>query len=229
MAETRTYGDGRPAAVHRGASSRAPAIAVLIFGLAVIGAATANFLPNFDRFALPSFSWPDFSWPDFDRFAAQSPHETASVRIPDPAVSATLKDIQLSQQNAAVLVSLVQSSATQQADLKRISRQLSSLTAQADAQQQNAAVLVSLVQSSVTEQADLKRISRQLSSLAAQADALQSAVTPLTTSSIPHSNTRAGVVGSSRKINSPLPKPVGPVSVGGAPLSPAPAPRSGAG
>jgi hypothetical protein len=133
-----------------------------------------------------------------------------------------LKDIHLSQQqNAAVLVSLTQSSATQQADLKRISRQLSSLAAQADAQQQNAVVLVSLMQSSVTQQADLKRISRQLSSLPAQADALQSA---LTTSSIPHSNTRAGVVRMSRKIISPLPKPVGPVSVGGAPLSPAPAP-----
>jgi len=205
---------------------------VFLFGLAVIGAATANFLPNFDRFSwpnfsLPNFSWPDFSLPDFNRFAAPSPHETASAPIPDPAVSAKLKDIRLSQQNAAVLVSLVRSSATQQADLKRISRQLSSLAAQADAQQQNAAVLVSLVQSSVTQQADLKRISRQLSSLAAQADALQSA--PLTTSSIPHSNTRAGVVGTSRKIISPLPKAVGPVSVGGAPLGPAPAPGSRAG
>jgi hypothetical protein len=228
VAETRRRGE-QPEAVHRGASSRVPAIAVLVFGLAVIGAATANFLPNFDRFPLPNFSLPDFSLPDFNRFSASSPHETASVRIPDPAASATPKDIQLSQQNAAVLVSLVQSSATQQADLKRISRQLSSLTAQADAQQQNAAVLVSIVQSSVTQEADLKRISRQLSSLAAQTDALQSVAAPLTTSSIPNSNTRAGVVRTSRKTISPLPKPVGPVSVGGAPLSPAPAPGSRAG
>jgi hypothetical protein len=70
----------------------------------------------------------------------------------------------------------------------------------------------------------LKRISRQLSSLAAQADALQSAVGPLTTSSIPHSNFRARVVRTSRKTAPPLPKPFGPVSVGGAPLSPARAP-----
>jgi hypothetical protein len=234
VAETQTQGDQQPEAVLRGASSRAPAIVAFLFGLAVIGAATAIFLPNFDRLSLPNLSlpnlsWSDLFWPNFDRFAAQSPHETASVPIPAPAVSATPKDTQLSQQNAAVLVSLVQSSATQQADLKRISRQLSQLTAQADAQQQNAAVLVSLVQSSVTEEADLKRISRQLSSLAAQTDALQSAVVPLTTSSIPHSNTRAAVVGTSRKINSSLPKPVGPVSVGGAPLGPAPAPRSRAG
>jgi hypothetical protein len=190
-----TQGDKQPEAAQQGASSRVPAIVVSLSALAVIGAATANSLPNFNRFSLPNFnhfSLPNFSLPNFDRFAAQSPHETASVPIPDPAVSATLKDIQLSQQ-------------------------------------QNAAVLVSLTQSSATQQADLKRISRQLSSLAAQADALQSAVTPLTTSSIPHSNTRARVVRTSRKIISPLPKPVGPVSVRGAPLSPAPAPGSGAG
>ena len=191
MAETpdkETQGDKQPeAAAQQGVSSRVPAIVLSLFALAVIGAVTANSLPNFNHFSLPDFN----SWTNFDRFAAQSPHETASAPIPDP-VSVALKDIQLSQQ-------------------------------------QNAAVLVSLTQSSATQQADLKRISRQLSSLAAQADALQSAVTPLTTSSIPHPNTRARVVRTSRRIISPLPKPFGPVSVGGAPLSPAPAPGSGAG
>jgi hypothetical protein len=196
-----TQGDKQPEPAPQGASSRVPAIVVSLAALAVIGAATANSLPNFNRFSLPNFnhfSLPNFnhfSLPNFNRFFAQSPHETASVPIPDPVVSA-LKDIQLSQQ-------------------------------------QNAAVLVSLTQSSATQQADLKRISRQLSSLAAQADALQSAVTPVTTSSIPHSNSRARVVRTSRKIIPALPKPVGPVSVGGAPLSPAPAPApapgSGAG
>ena len=197
MAETpdkETQGDKQPEAAQQGASSRVPAIVVSLSALAVIGAATANSLPNFNHFSLPNFSLPNFnrfSLPNFIRFAAQSPHETASAPIADPAVSATLKDIQLSQQR-------------------------------------NAAVLVSLTQSSATQQADLKRISRQISSLAAQTDALQSAVTPLTTSSIPHSNTRARVR-TSRKIISPLPKPFGPVSVGGAPLSPAPAPGSRAG
>ena len=200
MAETpdkETQGDKQPEAVQLGASSRVPAILVSLSALAVIGAATANFLPSFNHFSLPSFShfslpnFNQFSLPNFNRFVAQSPHETASVPIPDPAVSATLKDIQLSQQ-------------------------------------QNAAALVSLTQSSATQQADSKRISRQLSSLAAQVDALQSAGTPLTTSSIPHSNPRARVLRASRKIIPPLPKPLGPVSVRGAPLSPAPAPGSGA-
>ena len=195
MAETpdkETQRDKQPEVAQQGASSRVPAIVVSLSALAVIGAATANSLPNFNSFSLPNFD--HFSLPNFHRFAAQphTPHKTALAPIPDPAVSATLKDIQLSQQ-------------------------------------QNAAVLVSLTQSFATQQADLKEISRQLSSLAAQADALQSAVTPLTTSSISHSNTRARVVRTSRKIVSPLPKPVGPVSVGGAPLSPAPVPGSGAG
>ena len=199
MAETPekgAQGDKQPETALQAASNRVPAIAVSLAALAVIGAAAANSLPDFNRLSLPNFSLPNFnhiSLPDFDRFslpnfvrfAAQPSHETASAPIPDP-VSTTLKDIQLSQQ-------------------------------------QNAAMLVSLTQSAATSQADLKRISRQLSSLAAQTDALQNSVAPLTTSSIPHMNFRARVR-TARKTIPPLPKPFGPVSVGGAPLSPAPAP-----
>jgi hypothetical protein len=201
-----TQQDNQP---RQGASGRAPAILVSLSALAIIGAATANSLPsfnpsslpNFDGYSLPSISLPsislpsislpnislpNISLPNFNRFAPP-PHETALAPLPDPVVHAALKDIQSSQQ-------------------------------------QNAAVLVSLTQTSVTQQGDLKRISRQLSLLAAQTEALQSAVTPLTTSSIstPHSKPRARVVRTSRKTVSPLRKPIGPVSVGGAPLSPAP-------
>ena len=217
MAETpdkEPQGDTQPETAQQRASSRVPAILVSLSALAIIGAATANFLPNFslpdfNRLSLPHFSspnfsrlsWPDFSWPDFNRFVAQSPHETASATIPDPTVNA-LKDIQLSQQqNAAVLVALSQSSETQQADLKRISRQLSLVTAQLSSVQN---AMTPLTTSSIPQ-------------------------TPLTASSIPHPSIRARVVGTSRKIIPALPKPVGPVSVGGAPLSPAPAPGSRAG
>jgi hypothetical protein len=197
-----TQGDKRPEAAQQVASSRVPAIAVSLAALAIIGAATANSLPNFDGFALPNFN--HFSLPNFDRFSlpdinrfslpnfnrVPAPQKTASAPIPDPVVRAALRDIQLSQQ-------------------------------------QNAAVLVSLTQSSATQQTDLKKISRQLSLLTAQVDTLQNPATPLTTSSIPHQNPRARVVRTSRKVIPPPPKPVGPVSVGGAPLSPAPAPGSG--
>ena len=190
---------GPPEPVQQAVSSRTPAILISIAALAVIGAATANALPNFNGFSLPIFnrlslpSFDGFSLPNFNRVVAEPPREivSVSVPIPDPAVNAALKEIQLSQQ-------------------------------------QSAAVLVSLTQSSATQQADLKRISRQLSSLAVQTEALQSSVMPLTTSSIPHSDPRARHVRESRKKEPPLPPPVGPVSVGGAPLSPAPNSRTGA-
>jgi hypothetical protein len=213
------------------ASSRVPAIMVSLAALAIVGGATANALPNLNLFALPSFNalaWPDFnswpkfdrpslpkfsglslpnfngfSWPDFSRFKASKappPRETVTVRIPDPIISAALRDIQLSQKD---IVSL---------------------------EQQNAIVLASLTQSSANQQGDMKRISRQLSALATQVDALQGAMAPLTTSSIPRPKPRARVALTQRKMPPPpvmgpppLPKPVGPVSVGGAPLSPAPA------
>jgi hypothetical protein len=217
-----TQGEKQREAAQQVASSRMPAIAVSLAALAIIGAATANSLPSFDhpslpdfnQFSLPSFdrfSLPDFSrfsLPNFNRVAAPPPPNPAPVLVPDPVVRAGLIDIQMSQQqDAAVLVSLTQSSATQQADLKRITRQLALLTAQ-----------VSTLQNPNP-----------------QASTLQNPVAPLTTSSIPRPNPRARVVQASRKaipappkIAVPVSVPVGPVSVGGAPLSPAPAPGSGA-
>ena len=206
MAETpdkATQADKQPEAAERGPSGRVTATVVSLSALVVIAAATANSLPNFDHFSLPKFSLPSFdrvSWPNFSHFTAQPPPlpKTAAAPIRDPAISSILKDIQVLKE--------IQSS-----------------------QQQNAAVLVSLTQSSPSQQADLKRISRQITARGVQTEALQAAVTPLTTGSIPHSNARARFVRASRKNDPPpLPKPVGPVSVGGAPLIPVPATRSGA-
>jgi hypothetical protein len=147
-------------------------------------------------------------------FAELFPRETASAPIPDPAVSATLKDIQSAQlQNAAALQ---ENGAVLQQNTAML--------------QQGAATLDSLRQGSTTQQTNLKTISNQLSSLIARVDSLQNAATPLTTSSIPQPNARARLVRTTRKKTSRLPnKPVGPVSVGGAPLNPAPARGSGAG
>lgn len=221
-----TQGGNQPEALPQAASTRATVIAVSLAALAVIGAATVSSLPrldgfsrpDFNQFALPSvdqLSLPDFSRfspPNFKRAAASPPPAPpppapAPVLVPDPVVRAGLRDIQTSQeQNADVLMSLIQSSAAQQADLKRITRQLSLLTA-------------------------------QVSSLQNQAQPLTtSSIAPLTTPSIPRPNPRARVIQASRKVlppalppaPPPLPRPDGPFSVGGAPLSPAPAPGSGA-
>ena len=133
----------------------------------------------------------------------------APVLVPDPVVRAGLRDIQSSQQqNADTLASLTQTVATQQADLKRITRQLTLLTAQVNSLQ-NPAAAQPLTTSSIGG--------------------------PLTTSSIPRPTPRTRVIHASRRAPPPvlppatvpaslpaLPKPAGPVSVGGAPLSPAP-------
>ena len=208
-----TQGGKQPEAAPQVASSQVLVIAVYLAALTVIGVATANSLPSFGSFSLPDFnqlslpsvdrlSLPDFSRfsaPNFKRVAAPSPPNPAPVLVPDPVVRAGLRDIQTSQE-------------------------------------QNADVLMSLMQGSAAQQADLKRITRQLSLLTAQVSSLQNQAPPLTTSSIPRPNARARVVQASRKVLPPalpptlppLLKPAGPVSVGGAPLSPAPAPGSDA-
>ena len=78
--------DKQPAALNR-RSTRMPAIVVSVSALVVIGAAAIYALSNFN-IALPSFS----SLAElFSRAAASAP-------IPDPTVTAALKDIQSSQQ-----------------------------------------------------------------------------------------------------------------------------------
>jgi hypothetical protein len=169
-------------------SRRVPATVASLSVLAVISAVTAA----------SAF----YALPNLGGLIKEPQHEIASVPILDPAVSATLKDIQsLQQQDAAVL-----------------RRNAATL-------EQNEAMLESLRQSSIDQRSDLKRISDQLSSLAAKADALQNAVTPVMISVIP--KPRARTVRSSATKLLRLPIPVGPVSVGGAPLSPVPLPRSG--
>lgn len=217
MAETpdKDTKDKKPEPAKQVGSSRLTVTLVSLAALLVGGAAiansipaTASFLPRFDGFSLPNFNrftlpkfdriaLPNFNRapaPKSDRIAAPIPPKPAPVLVPDPFVHAALIDIQQSQQ-------------------------------------QSAAVLASLTQESANQQADLRRISRQLSTLAARVEALNGTTGPLTTGSIPHSNPRARIIRTARRAppappvapaSPALPRPVGPVSVGGAPLSPVP-------
>jgi hypothetical protein len=194
--------DKEPVALDR-RSSRIPAIIVSSLALAVICAVAIYALPKFN-IALPKFS----------SLAKLFPRETASAPIPNPAVGAALKDIQSAQQRNAA--ALQENGAVLQQNTAML--------------QHDADTLGILRQGYTAQQTNLKTISNQLSSLIARVDSLQNAVSPLTTSSIQQPNVRARLVGTSRKKISRLPdKPVGPVSVGGAPLNPGPAPGSGAG
>ena len=194
--------DKAPVVLNR-RSSRTPAVVVSSLVLVVLGAVAIYALPQFN-IALPNFS----------SFAELFSRETASAPIPDPAVKATLTDIQSAQQQNAA--ALQENGAVLQQNTAML--------------QQGAATLESLRQGFTAQQTNLKTISNQLASLIARVDSLQNAQAPLTTSSITQPNLRARLVRTLRKRTSRAPdKPVGPFSVGGAPLHPAPTPGQGAG
>ena len=184
---------GQPVALNS-RFSRMPAVVLSLSALILIGAGAGYGLLN-------------------SSFAELFPGEAASAPIPDPSVSAALKDIQSFQkQNEAALQ-----------ENRAVLQQNAAML------HQGADNLESFRQSFTAQQTDLKRISNQLSSLLARVDFLQNAVMPLTTSSIPQPNVRTRVARTLRKKTSRLPTPAGPVSVGGAPLNRAPAPGWGAG
>jgi hypothetical protein len=164
---------------------------------------------------LPAFN---IALPNFNSFVELFPRQTASAPIPEPAVIATLKDIQSVQQRDAIALD------ENGAALKQNGVALQQNTAML---QQGATALDSLRQGFTAQQTHLKTISNQLSSLIVRVDSLQNAVNPLTTSSIPQPN-RARLVRTSRKTTSRVPnKPVGPVSIRGAPLNITPESGSG--
>jgi hypothetical protein len=184
-------------------SSRKSVVALSIFALAINGTAAIYTLPSFD-IPMPNFS---------GLVAELLPHETASAPIPD-AVVVALKDVQSAQQQNVVALQdngslLRQNTALLQKDTALL--------------QQGSAKLDGLRQSLTDEQTDVKKISVQLSTLMAKVDALQNAIAPEITSSIPKGRGRNRLSAAARKkVARPL-KPAGPISVGGAPLTTAPA------
>ena len=193
---------GKQPSLPNGRTRRMWAIAISLPALVVIGAAGI--------YALPVFN---IAPPNFSSFAEMFPRGAASAPIPDP-VTVALRDIQSSQQKNA---DTLQENGT-------LLQQSAAILQQGVSNQE------SLRQGLTAQQTNLKTISNQLSSLIARVDSLQNAVTPLTTSSITPPDARGRLVRTSRKKTLRLPsKPVGPVSVGGVPLSPAPARGLGAG
>jgi seryl-tRNA synthetase len=141
----------------------------------------------------------DFALPNVSSLAELLPQQKASDSISDPVVAA-LRDVQSAQQQHTALAqldsialdSLRQSVMDEQVDVKKISAQITN------------------------EHEDLKKMSAQISTLIAKVDSLQNAIAPAVTSSIPTGHARNRLV---RKRLVRQPKPLGPISVGGAPLS----------
>ena len=171
-------------------SSRKSVVALAVCALAINGAAAIYTLP----FDLPS--------PDIGSLAALLPRQEEPAAKPDPIVAA-LKDIQSAQQQQAASLQEINSSLQQSAALR----------------QQDSTTLLSLRQSITDERGDVKKISPQLSTLIAKIDALQNTMTSDVTSSIRRAHARYGLSPAMRKRMDRQSKTIGPVSVGGAPLT----------
>ena len=178
--------------------------------------------------AVYTLSPSDFVLPNVSILAELLPHQKASDPIPDPVV-ATLKDIQSAQQQQAAALKDIQSAqqqhaaalkdiqSTQQQHAAALQENGSSLQQNTTLLQQDSTTFSSLRQSITDEQVDVKKVSVQLSTLIAKVDSLQ------ITSSIPKGRARTRLSGAAYKRVGRQPKPVGPASVGGAPLTTAPA------
>jgi hypothetical protein len=187
------------------------ALATLAIG---INTTAAVYTMSPSDFSLPNVS--DFALSSINRLAELLPNQKASDPIPLPAVAAS-KDIHspqqqhvaalqensfllqqntdLLQQDSITLASLRQSVVDQHVDVKKISAQITD------------------------EHQDVKKISGQISLLIAKVDSLQNAIAPEVTSSIPGRHARNRLSSVVRKKIARQPKPVGAVSLGGAPLS----------
>ena len=193
-------------------SSRKSILALSVLAIGINSTAAVYTLSPSD-FALPNVS--DFALPNISSLAELLPHQKASDPMPDPAVAA-LKDIQsaqqqhvaslqensfllqqntdLLQQGSMTLDSLRKSVVDEHADVKKISAQIAD------------------------EHADVKKVSAQISTLIAKVDSLQKTINPDVTSSIPTRHARNRLSRAAQKRMARQPKPVGPVSLGGAPL-----------
>jgi hypothetical protein len=169
--------------------------------------------------AIVTLSPSEFNLPDISHLAELLPLPKASDPTPDPAV-ATLKDIQSTQQQHVAALQdnnllLQQNTALLQQD----SIALASLRQSVGDEQAG----VKKLSSQITDQhEDVKKISAQISKLMAKVDTLQSAITPEVTSSIRtgHGRNRLSSVARKKMVRQSKPAgPVGPVSLGGAPLS----------
>ena len=193
--ETQSQAEQPESTAPSGRSNRKSVLALSVFALGLNAAAAAYTLS-------PS----DFVLPDFSSLAELLPHQKAPDPIPDSVVAA-LKDIQSAQQQHAA--ALLENGSSLQQNTALL--------------QHDSTTILALRQSITDEQVDIKKISAQLSTLMVKVDSLQNAITSEITSSIPKGRARARLSSVARKrIARPL-KPMGPISVGGAPLTTAPA------
>jgi hypothetical protein len=186
-------------------SSRKSILALSVFALGLNATA-----------AVYTMSPSDFTLPDVSRLAELLPHQKASDANPETVVAA-LKDLQSAQQQHVASLqenssSLQQNTALLQQDSTTLAALRESIT--------DEHVDVKKISAQITdERVDVKKMSAQISTLIAKVDSLQNAIAPEVTSSIPAGRAHNRLSGVLRKRMVRQPKPVGPISIGGAPLS----------
>jgi hypothetical protein len=159
----------------------------------------------------------DFALPNVSMLADLIPHQKVSDFIADLAGAAS-KDAQSAQQQHVAALqensSLLQQNA---ALLQQDSIALASLRQSVVDEQ----VVVKKISAQITdEHEDVKKVSALISTLIAKVDSLKNAMTPEVTSSISTRHARNRLSRAMRNNMARQSKPVGPVSVGGAVLSP---------
>ena len=170
--------------------------------------------------AVYTWSPSDFTLPNASTLAELLPHQKPADATPDPVFTA-LNIIQSAQQQHAAWLqenssSLQQNDALLQKDSSALASLRESIT--------DEHVEVKKISAEITdEHADVKKMSAQISTLIAKVDTLQSALAPEMTSSIPKGRARARLSSAAHKRIARSPRPVTPVSIGGAPLTIAPA------
>jgi hypothetical protein len=159
----------------------------------------------------------DFSLPNISMLAELLPHQKLSDLMADLAGAASKDVPSARQQHVAALQensSLLQQNA---ALLQQDSIALASLRQSVVDEQ----VVVKKISAQITdEHEDVKKMSAQISTLIAKVDSLKNAMTSEVTSSIPTRHARNRLSRAMRNKMARQSKPVGPVSVGGAMLSP---------
>lgn len=202
-------------------SSRKSILALAILAIGINSTAAVYTLSP-DDFVLPNLS--NLSLPDVSRLADLLPQPRASEPIQDPTL-AVLKEIQSTQEKQFATLQannylLVQNAALLQQDSIALASLRQSVDDQAGSKKISAQI--------ADEHQDVKKISGQLSALTAKVDSLKSVMASDVTASISAKQSGNRHYRARKKV-ARQPSPVGPMSLGGAPLSlpgTVPAPQS---
>jgi hypothetical protein len=159
----------------------------------------------------------DFAMPNISMLAELLPNQKASDPMADPA-GAALKDVQSAQQQH--LAALQENSSLLQQNAALLGQDSISLASLRQSVVDEHVVVKKISAQITDEHADVKKMSAQIVTLIAKVDSLKNALTPEVTSSIPARHARNRLSRVMRKKMARQPNFVGPVSVGGAVLSP---------